>query len=53
MLDLAQKFDADFMVSLPDHPALASRLRSSCPMQRELFGEIIDITDCQARTNLT
>jgi hypothetical protein len=40
-----QKFDADFIVSLPDHPALATRLRSSCQMQRELFGEIIDITD--------
>jgi hypothetical protein len=44
------EFDADFMVSLPDHPALPTRLRSSCQMQRKLLREIINVHDRQTRT---
>ena len=50
---LAQKFDTDFMLSLPDHPALPTGLRPSCQMQSELLTEVIDVTDRQARTYLT
>jgi hypothetical protein len=50
---LAYEFDADFMVSLPDDPALPTRLGSSCQMQRELLRKIIDIHDRQARTYFT
>jgi hypothetical protein len=50
---IAQEFDTDFMVLLPDHPASPNKVRPSSQMQRELFGEIINVTDCQARTDLT
>jgi hypothetical protein len=50
---LAQELDTDFMILLPDHLASPSKVRPSSQMQRELFGEIINVTDCQSRTNLT
>ena len=30
---LIQEFDADFIIALPDHPALPTKLRPSCQMQ--------------------
>ena len=32
---LIQEFDADFIIALPDHPALPTELRPSCQMQRD------------------
>ena len=49
-LRLAQKFDADFMVSLPNYPALPSSLRSPCQMQREHTRKVVDVTNRQTRT---
>jgi hypothetical protein len=47
-----QEFHTYFVVSPPDHPALSPERESSDEMQREVLGEIINVTDCQARTDL-
>jgi hypothetical protein len=48
-----QKFDAHVMISLPNHPALPTRLGSSCHIQCELLREVMDVANHQARTCLT
>ena len=50
---VGHELDTDFMVALPDHPALPARLRPSCQMEHEALREVINVANRQARTYLT
>jgi hypothetical protein len=47
-----QEFHTYFVVSPPDHSALSTERESSYEMQREVLGEVINVADGQARTDL-
>jgi hypothetical protein len=49
----ARELDTDFMVALPDHPALPASLRPSGQMEHEALRKIINVVNRQARTFIT
>jgi hypothetical protein len=50
---VAHELDTDFMVALPDHPALPASLRPSGQMEHEALRKIINVANRQTRTYLT
>ena len=50
---VGHELDTDFMVALPDHPALPARLRPSCQMEHEALREVINVANRQTCTDLT